>query len=259
MAGLSPDELNKKLMKIMGMKNNNKNKTCGALIASCKKCGLKFKKGETECPECGEPRKTCQRKPIVGSERCRLHGGKAGKKIQVDKNGIPLGYNQTEEQLKKKYAIKTFEDYIERVGIKCLMLLEEGEKYLNDNKEQDGRYSIDDLYEFFDKNMHFFKSLISYAKMRGEQRIIEITNERMQERIQRLKMILTFRCFAIAMNNFTKSLEDNISDRTLIDQIINNISPKIKEAYINQEKYFNASKEIIREIEPNIIEEDGRE
>lgn len=55
-------------------------KKCIARNRNCK-CGYHFKKGETRCPECKSTRTICGRWAMTGKNVCRVHGGKAGRKM----------------------------------------------------------------------------------------------------------------------------------------------------------------------------------
>ncbi len=48
---------------------------CNSPLRRCKLCEYKFKAGEIECPECGEPRQYCTLHPEPGRKDCRFHGG----------------------------------------------------------------------------------------------------------------------------------------------------------------------------------------
>ncbi len=74
---ISPQELQEKLKNATGVAQEQTK--CNALLRRCTKCGLKFKKGETACEECGTKRERCTKLSVPGSKRCKLHGGKGGK------------------------------------------------------------------------------------------------------------------------------------------------------------------------------------
>lgn len=252
---VSPLEFKKKLNKLNNIIDINfESQECNALLRRCKKCKYKFKKDEQICPLCNTPRERCKKKSLIGNAKCEKHGGAGGRKIEVDHNGIPIGYNDI-NRIKEKYVIQTFEDYIEKVGVKCLMILEEFEKLINENKNEAGSYNIDDLGEFFEKNNSLFKNLINYGKMRSGQRIVEIENDKMNKMVEFMRDILTKRCFAIAINNFMQVLKNNISNVELTNKIFLELIDPLKQAYDKQQLIFNNTENIAKEIFPEIIPE----
>ncbi len=64
-------------------KNKNKEikhekKKCKARMRNCD-CGYHFKKGEEECLDCKQKKRTCKNWVLPGKEVCRIHGGKGGR------------------------------------------------------------------------------------------------------------------------------------------------------------------------------------
>lgn len=253
----SPQEIKKTLQKIEKIlpKDASKEKICNARLKRCKKCGLKFKKGEEVCPECNTPRERCKKKALFGTNRCEKHGGRGGAKVKVDVDGIPIGYEDV-KRIRSKYAIKYFEDYIDAVGTKSLMILKELEKIIHDNKlkNEDGLYDFEDLSFLEERTRKTFEALIKYGNMRSNQRIVEIESEKSNMRIGVLKDILTKRVMAMCVTFFMNALKKFVSDQELINKIIESLPQPLMDSYNRQGFYFEKSETIVKEVKPDIIE-----
>ncbi len=91
---------------------------CLALVKKCNKCKHRFKKGEKVCPKCKAKRPKCQKAPVAGNKRCRLHGGVAGRPIITGKYSKRLrGEVKELVQEQETSNISDFKSLSEEVGV----------------------------------------------------------------------------------------------------------------------------------------------
>jgi hypothetical protein len=250
---ISQKEIKEKMKSLFG-KPDEEQPVCGAPLSSCE-CGYKFIKEETQCPVCKKDRGKCKKKAVIGSKKCGKHGGNAGRPIEVDEDGVPKNYEGNTKQKKMKRAIQHFEDYIEIIGEKCINILDQIEGIVEANKDETGgEYNIDDLILLLDKGNNLFKNLVQYGKMRSGQRLVEVTNEQMDHRMEWYRQMVTNQCFAIAVNNFLEVLRQNIKNDNLIKSMLEGLAKPLKEAYKKQAAYFKNAKDAAREFKPEVIE-----
>lgn len=176
---------------------------CNGLLRRCKVCEESFGGPDVlECPTCGAPREYCTNDPIIGSNRCKWHGGMAPKGI--------AHYNYQGKGLSRHLPTRMLDHYAATYEDGQILEMTEGIRLLEARKyellERSEDLNSSTLWKKLNKAMEDFKDARRKAAASGRASDIQRVNDALYE----LDSIIADGFYDTVIWNEIRSIEEQL-------------------------------------------------